>query len=1434
MTDIDDITFTIDDEQKKKEENNENDMNDDENVNNDVNQDENVEQTNENIIEINENNDESNDIQDENEGHHEENILQNNDENVNNDVNQDENVEQTNENNTEILSETVVNNTENTENITENSANNDENVIKQGEYEDENRDENSEISHEIIVNDTPSKIPDDDDITQNIENNDENITNQDEKIQENTEETIENTSQTTENISIQDENNDKNDINTSETTNINTPSKNPDDENITTFTIDNNENVINSDPIPQIILAEEEEEEFSDLNETSNNNENNTENDSNTQRSTASTNEIATETTTKTENTSSQTVETTTETTPRTTNTTTITVDTSTETTPTKAETATNTTTNNTTSSTQTTPITEQPVININININNKDEKQEEKPSEPTLPPITSSDPHPENGLNITSTLFYLKPITIDDPQHQIAINTTSKSKFLILFASVLPSNLSKNIISVLSSTSIDTKFLREHTILKPKSDLPTIFFPNFPIFKNITKQELIYILAFLFELHISSIDITLSEDPSSYICSNNIHIKEMIDNETSATYNHTLSLSTIHHDLLAQTISIGDASISVSITANSENKHNIYEEIFYTNYRNIMLYIKKILTKYPPDKDTFILFNPNITQIRVSLVYYGPSNTHSHIDIERMFNIHHAGRLFSKIYIHSDDIDTYYATPRQLQYVKVNKTASNVFKGVSSLYNTCSLYIGVNVENGVILHHIDVSRDMTLNFIFTNTNSNYNYHSLTQILRNWMDTYMSVWLKRIKLSECVYSIDFNYKYYIPIFNGINANINISGVSTSDIESISQIIMQDIPQSRFQTRTSLQFSGYEFYTLGTYYKCMYQLHVHEFLTTHILFKEMFPILHVGMNSDTDLTVSVTDASNFSEILFMFTYIIGMFKSSSSNTSSSSELSLESIRANAKKHNKNLLKILMKIDPALFGTRKVGNNTRSFSGLCQQAKQRSVPITVDEYEYLKNIVPDSVTNIRNQTFPDQRLYLFCPYKQFSFLNYHHFPNQLCIVRCTTKPSNKTQYNYCVNALGAEHSVQIQNKYENQTITLYNPLITKGRKCKLPDELKLVLVNYILLKLNINTSLVKYCLNSYNKFPFIIRRDVEQEKYYILSEYNEDYDYILILQSELNDDYFIFLREITNTPLFFSENEEVKKFFSTNVKKTTKQYNFFNFLEKIFNTNINQYYNLTNKSLLLKLKNEYNLKYVTNGKYIRGIIYKDCLYLTPSFYWQFEETDFFTITLYKAIENVMNNNFHLPSISIFDPSNIKTLYIDYTTRLVHMITFYGVNVLVTGFEISAKFSDKEQITFDYNSILYSLYNINVGENDKFIDTQIQKYQIGEILKNYVFMFTMHYGSIDAETLTKKLLAMNVIYDSETFIDYADKRHKQAVMWRTSKINTEDYNEYIKKYQSFETNDIIKSIYDKFQDELRFRLFDDEVVYSKIITI
>ena len=708
-------------------------------------------------------------------------------------------------------------------------------------------------------------------------------------------------------------------------------------------------------------------------------------------------------------------------------------------------------------------------------------------------------------------------------------INGKKYRRVFVKFADKLPSNIADSNNPLFKTFTIDDKFMKKVVIKEcidpadEKTKVKCLYFPNICIPKSFSFSLLTYLFGYLFNISNKCFILSLKyENGNQDLCSNTP--RDFAKEPTNFFPISLIDCSDLL-DVMFGTWCIGVNKKPIfKLRPNTENTMNNYEELFYKEYYLMLQRFKNVLDNCEKLGLKKLHLPINYSQIKVMLVYRGPKESYSSIDISKLFSAHHTWN-YSKVYIHSDNIDGFLSNPRPIQYVKTSTNSSNAFKGVEPLFNTCALYSGQAIKDGISLHHIEIFPNMNINLVFTNINANATWESITGTLKEWIDANYIELLKKIKLNEAVYNLNFKYEYYVPYFSTMNGSVNILGLNVHDIENLNDILQQETCNMKFKTRTSIEFNTYEFHNISSEHAFLYLRGVHEFITAPIVYKELLPNIHVGATDDGGV-LTFKDSNGYEELMFTLGMVIGCFKKLNMNdvnnaskaiaaVNEGSELNEEAIRKKSTKFGKNLLKILEKMDPRLFGPRKVGKGTRSFSGLCQKQKQRVVPITKDEYDYLQKIVPESVANLQNQSYPDQRIYLFCPYKKYPFLNYHTFPHQLCIVRCTTKSSNRTQYNFCAKGLGAEHVADIKNKYENQTITLYNPLITKGRKCKLPDEWKLILVNYVLIKLNLNSSVMQYCREEFDKTAFIIKRDATHNRYLILTEYNASEDYVLVI-------------------------------------------------------------------------------------------------------------------------------------------------------------------------------------------------------------------------------------------------------------------------------------------------------------------------------
>ena len=441
-----------------------------------------------------------------------------------------------------------------------------------------------------------------------------------------------------------------------------------------------------------------------------------------------------------------------------------------------------------------------------------------------------------------------------------------------------------------------------------------------------------------------------------------------------------------------------------------------------------------------------------------------------------------------------------------------------------------------------------------------------------------------------------------------------------------------------------------------------------------------------------------------------------------------------------------------------------------------------------------------------------------------------------------MRCTSKSSNKTQYEYCTNELNADNRVIITNKYENQTITLYNALISKGRKCKLPEELKNILSNYILIKLEEDRRIDQYCMTNYNKHAFILQREIDNtqqiavcDKYSILTDYSNEFDYVLVLKSESDQNYFLFINEGNNKPLVLSEHQEILNFFISHLKQTNDNNNLVRYIERVLKQNFSKYDNKPMKWILQQMKKDYELKYIVHDGFIHGVLVKNKIYLTPIFYWQFDESDVSNVDVFTMGNELRANHYDKPSIEEFDKQYVKELYRDYNTGKIQMVSFNGTPTFIQPMDLTSEWSINHDIVeFDFYANIYQMMYIGkdiILNNTN--DAEIKSFEIGNIINIYIYMLITSTDMINKEMLTTDLLNRGVIIDGNTYTNYCDKGINKFISWRNSKINKAEYEDYVNRFVSFNVNDIIKYNYDMLQDEMKFSIANYEMISSKILT-
>ena len=497
-------------------------------------------------------------------------------------------------------------------------------------------------------------------------------------------------------------------------------------------------------------------------------------------------------------------------------------------------------------------------------------------------------------------------------------------------------------------------------------------------------------------------------------------------------------------------------------------------------------------------------------------------------------------------------------------------------------------------------------------------------------------------------------------------------------------------------------------------------------------------------------------------------------------------------------------------------------------------MAQKANQRVVPISIQEYDIVKKDRPESVANIENQS-TGARLCLFCPYKLSPYINFHHSPGEICVPKCTLKQSNRQQYNLCAEQLNIDDRLDFNVTYENQTIVMYNPLISPGRKCRVPEEFSTLLASYVLLKINTD-DIAEYTVTHYNLQPYVIQRHGFNQFYTIYTEYDFNSNYCLVFKSDLDDGYLITVDETSGKVLSFNDNSYIENFFKNNaVKVNSSKNNLFNHMGKLLRLNISDKYNNTTDVILQLLNKEYGIEYVYNNDYIVGILHKNIFYCTPLLFVKFIDKTKYFIDIHDIIVDIEKR---FPSIDSLNKEFIDAVYKDYSSDAYNLVVFDGIYTFIKRTKHIDIDTIKNTVLFDYDA-----YMINF----LFMGTDILKSESKDIaeLDNISKVLIKWLSTIDLYTATTdnfmKILTVNdVISDTRKIVWSANNDY---ILWRSSKVTKNDVLMFIDSIKMEHTGDdryvylnyINHAIYKQFRDELIFHVFDRiEKVSSKKITM
>lgn len=985
------------------------------------------------------------------------------------------------------------------------------------------------------------------------------------------------------------------------------------------------------------------------------------------------------------------------------------------------------------------------------------------------------------------------KSNAISDAKSNAKTNTISNAKTNAKSNAI--SNAKSNTISNATYTAISKVKNGVKTVPKTNSKAnakPCLYFSNLCLYKNMSFDEVKTVICSVLQIN----NITLRIIDSEY------KLWDSLDPNSKMLYYKLYSIGNSEFEC---EINISASFSTIPLPENYINLTKYYSKFKVNKYKSISkipINYEYITVSYIHDENVTI----NICDVFNSLKSYDNS-------------------LFNRIYLQYKKLDELNNEERSYEYIKAPKNINSVYSNIKPIFNACVCYLNIQIVSGIHLIRLEIYESGVINAVF-GIMLPLNIDTIKAQVLEYCDVNKNNILETmLNIPDCF--IDFNQTIvgYKPKITNISANITFK--SDYSFGPSEEVFLQKTLVIKFSSISSIQFNGYYFHNYDSLIKVIYNQEIHEYLTDNITTRYIFPTIHISSGSNSTVHINFLNMNTDFDVKFNLFYIMMSFDNTSTKNivDTSTQLTEESIRKKSLSYGKNLLKKLIALDPILFGKRKLGNKTINYSGLCQKYKQRVVPIVEEEYNILVKSVPDSVVKLKNQTYENTYLYLFCPYKEFSFINYRNYNNQKCLVKCTKKLSSSHQYNYCIDQLSAEkESSTYTYKYENQTITNYNPIIAYGRKCFLPYELS-NLINYMLIKLDpeASTDIFNYCQEQYDKAPFIIQRDDSELNYKIITDYDQTRDYVLIIENEVNDDLFIVVNQDNKKPFIFSENP---KFRDQLLLFLNNEHNTIAILNSVFKFDIDSSMSF-NRVISMLLEN--NVSIVYNNRKIYGFIYNNILLSIPSIFYDTSDIKG-KIELKKVIQNIKRYDFI--DITELDIAKISELY-ENDGKIV-MVKYMNSYIYIKPIDITIKFNRKELpiYKFDFEQYLFKLASIDIS-NDLYTPFKNNKVvSLRDFLNKILFVLyykSMIKNSYDIDDILDVMQDLQIFHDDETKV--VINKSNESVSIQQSKINIRDINK-VRKYLS---KDIEEFVFRYIAQTFTLK-YDksEEVLHKKIITI
>ncbi len=978
------------------------------------------------------------------------------------------------------------------------------------------------------------------------------------------------------------------------------------------------------------------------------------------------------------------------------------------------------------------------------------------------------------------------------------------------------------------------------------------IYVKNLNLLPYLTLDELKYIVAMIIKTDYLNIFSIYTEEGEDVEYVN--EIDKEISKKCKLSYNND---KLPDYSALSATACIGYHKLYVCVAYDGKELNNNYDFKFYPRYLKIINYIDNITkeTKHDITRED-IINNSSIQTIEILLINGNEKHESiNKINIIKLFTLLHTSLSLKKIIINDNTLTEYNLEDRETQYAKTLIEINDGFKNTFSRFNCCSLYVINDIAPGILLSRLEIYKNGFIKCCFMindpaltikEIKENIKEYFKKEIVDNEIQGTGKFWklLNKMNISECVYNYYYDDINMLPIYHNITYVMTLDNIKANKFKGTIKLVDQGIPTVVYSTNTSAFFSCYSNLDYGLFYNYIYSKCLHALVTENTIKTDIITHLHVQKQDEETCICGVSKCYNINDFIINILLILPIFdKDLQEDVENETfenltlEQKIKKIRQKYQKiPTKKALKKLNETDPVLFDNRKISDSeTRPYSALAQKKEQRVVSITKNEYDEIIQLEPEYASNIRNQTQGNQRLYLFCPYENFPYLNYHHYHNQLCIPKCTTNITKRSQYLFCMDQLDAK---DISNKPVNDAskmIVYYSPLLAPGRRCHVPEELAYVCENYILYKIEPTENIYNYCFDKYKTTPFIITRDNINGCYIMNSEIEQGIEYNLVLQSELDSMYYIVNTEITHEPYLINEHEEFKEFINSIQLNRASNYIYFNYINDVFKLDLSKEYETLSFSKIAKLIVEkHDIKFITDVSktHFIGALKDNKLLLTQKVEININNFK----NMFIPINNVINTC-EFPDIDLFNEDKITKYYKDYNTGKIYVIEYDNINIIIDPIdENDLNVFNPNICLFDYEAYL-NIYRFSVSKRNKEKKYKVFKFN-NELeqfvsLLIYIYYNTFSFKVFDEDEFINVIKSTNIITEKESLIKYLNK-DSDLISWKESKINENDLRKVLHNINMKDYNKLINLMFNELNTTMNiYNVKDNEKVTAKIIT-